>query len=308
MRHSALPTLLSSLTAGALFLAPLAAQAETIRFATPQWPGATVKSEVTRQLVESLGYTATLQEASSSIILGAMASGDLDINMALWRPSQSGMLDPRLESGELIELTENIEDARFQLAVPGFVWEAGVRSMADLAEHGERFSHTFYGIEPGNVGNELMQEAIDDDTYGLNGWRVVASSEAGMMSQVETSITDEEWIAFLGWEPHWMNIDFEIRYLEDPENLWGDASSVSTVVAADFVERHPNLTRLLEQIVLPIEVQDAWVYDYSRRNVPLEEVASQWLADNPDVVLGWLEGVTSADGEQDAADRYHDTY
>ncbi|SDM66989.1 glycine betaine/proline transport system substrate-binding protein [Franzmannia pantelleriensis] len=308
MRSPSLPTLLSRLTASALLLAPLAAQAETIRFATPQWPGATVKSEVTRQLVETLGYDATLQEASSSIILGGMASGDLDINMALWRPSQGGMLDPRLEAGELVELTENIEGARFQLAVPGYVWEAGVRSMADLAEHGERFSHTFYGIEPGNVGNELMQEAVDNDTYGLSDWRVVASSEAGMMSQVETSIADDEWIAFLGWEPHWMNVDFDIRYLEDPQNLWGDASSVSTVVAADFVERHPNLTRLLEQIVLPIDVQDAWVYDYSRRDIPLEEVASQWLADNPDVVLGWLENVTSADGQQDAADRYRNTY
>ncbi|PAU74720.1 ABC transporter substrate-binding protein [Halomonas salipaludis] len=308
MRSPSLPTLLSRLTASALLLAPLAAQAETIRFATPQWPGATVKSEVTRQLVETLGYDATLQEASSSIILGGMASGDLDINMALWRPSQGGMLDPRLEAGELVELTENIEGARFQLAVPGYVWEAGVRSMADLAQHGERFSHTFYGIEPGNVGNELMQEAVDNDTYELSDWRVVASSEAGMMSQVETSIADDEWIAFLGWEPHWMNVDFDIRYLEDPENLWGDASSVSTVVAADFVERHPNLTRLLEQIVLPIDVQDAWVYDYSRRDIPLEEVASQWLADNPDMVLGWLDGVTSADGEQDAADRYRDTH
>ena len=292
---------------GALLLAPFGlAQAEddTVRFGTPQWPGATVKSEVARQLLDTLGYRTSLREASSSIILEGMASGDLDVNMALWRPSQSGMLDPRLAAGELVEVVKNIDGARFQLAVPEYVWDAGVHSMADLAEHAERFGRTFYGIETGNVGNELMQNAIDDGTYGLNDWRVAASSETGMMSQVESDIRNEQWVAFLGWEPHWMNVDFDIRYLEDPENLWGDASSVSTVVASDFAERHPNVIAFLDNMVVPIAVQDQWVYAYSREDQPLEAVAAPWIQSHPERVNTWLEGVTTADGEPRAQDAY----
>lgn len=292
---------------GALLLAPFGlAQAEddTVRFGTPQWPGATVKSEVARQLLDTLGYRTSLREASSSIILEGMASGDLDVNMALWRPSQSGMLDPRLEAGELVEVVKNIDGARFQLAVPEYVWDAGVHSMADLAEHAERFGRTFYGIEPGNVGNELMQNAIDDGTYGLDDWRVAASSETGMMSQVESDIRNEQWVAFLGWEPHWMNVDFDIRYLEDPENLWGDASSVSTVVASDFAERHPNVIAFLDNMVVPIAVQDQWVYAYSREDQPLEAVAATWIQSHPERVNAWLEGVTTADGNTSAQGAY----
>ncbi|SOC58146.1 glycine betaine/proline transport system substrate-binding protein [Chromohalobacter canadensis] len=292
---------------GALLLAPFGiAQAEDdrVRFGTPQWPGATVKSEVARQILDTLGYRTSLREASSSIILEGMASGDLDVNMALWRPSQSGMLDPRLESGELVEVVKNIDGARFQLAVPEYVWDAGVHSMADLAEHAERFDRTFYGIEPGNVGNELMQKAIDDGTYGLDDWRVAASSETGMMSQVESDIRNDQWIAFLGWEPHWMNVDFDIRYLEDPENLWGDASSVSTVVASDFAERYPNVIAFLDNMVVPIEVQDQWVYAFSRNDQPLEAVAANWIQSHPERVNAWLEGVTTADGETRAQDAY----
>ena len=292
---------------GALLLAPFGlAQAEddTVRFGTPQWPGATVKSEVARQLLDTLGYRTSLREASSSIILEGMASGDLDVNMALWRPSQSGMLDPRLAAGELVEVVKNIDGARFQLAVPEYVWDAGVHSMADLAGHAERFDHTFYGIEPGNVGNELMQNAIDDGTYGLDDWQVAASSVTGMMSQVASDIRNGQWIAFLGWEPHWMNVDFDIRYLEDPENLWGDASSVSTVVASDFAERHPNVIAFLDNMVVPIAVQDQWVYAYSREDQPLEAVAATWIQSHPERVNAWLEGVTTADGETRAQDAY----
>ncbi|WP_432414909.1 ABC transporter substrate-binding protein [Chromohalobacter israelensis] len=292
---------------GALLLAPFGlAQAEddTVRFGTPQWPGATVKSEVARQLLDTLGYRTSLREASSSIILEGMASGDLDVNMALWRPSQSGMLDPRLAAGELVEVVKNIDGARFQLAVPEYVWDAGVHSMADLAGHAERFDHTFYGIEPGNVGNELMQNAIDDGTYGLDDWQVAASSVTGMMSQVASDIRNGQWIAFLGWEPHWMNVDFDIRYLKDPENLWGDASSVSTVVASDFAERHPNVIAFLDNMVVPIAVQDQWVYAYSREDQPLEAVAATWIQSHPERVNAWLEGVTTADGETRAQDAY----
>ncbi|MGM0858997.1 MAG: ABC transporter substrate-binding protein [Pseudomonadota bacterium] len=292
---------------GMLLLAPFSlaqAEGDAVRFGTPQWPGATVKSEVARQLLETLGYDTSLREASASIILEGMAIGDLDVNMALWRPSQSGMLDPRVEAGELIEVTKNIDGARFQLAVPEYVWDAGVQSMADLAEHAERFDRTFYGIEPGNVGNELMQNAIDDGTYGLDDWRVAASSETGMMSQVESDIRNEQWVAFLGWEPHWMNVDYDIRYLEDPENLWGDASSVSTVVASDFAERHPNVIAFLDNMVVPIAVQDKWVYAYSREDQPLEAVAANWIQSHPERINAWLEGVTTADGETRAQDAY----
>ena len=101
-----------------------------------------------------------------------------------------------------------------------------------------------------------------------------------------------------------MNVDFDIRYLKDPENLWGDASSVSTVVASDFAERHPNVIAFLDNMVVPITVQDQWVYAYSREDQPLEAVAATWIQSHPERVNAWLEGVTTADGETRAQDAY----
>ncbi|WP_136247640.1 ABC transporter substrate-binding protein [Halomonas borealis] len=280
------------------------AQADEVRFATPPWPGATVKTEVASQLLERLGYATSVKEASTAIILEALVGGDIDVDMALWRPSQGAMLDPRLESGALVEVAQNIQGARFKLAVPGQAWEAGVHSMADLADHAERFNHSFYGIEPGNVGNEIMQGAIENDAYGLGDWRVVGSSVTGMLSQLEANNDDARWTAFLAWEPHWMNVVYDVHYLKDPEGLWGADSTVSTIANADFLEREPNVAALLEQLVVPIEVQNAWVQAFGREERPLAEVAGEWLDANPDRVGEWLEGITTADGSTPALKAY----
>lgn len=283
------------------------ANAGDVRLATAPWPGATVKTEITSQLLQRIGYDTSVTEASTAIILQGMVGGDIDINMALWRPSQSDMLDPRLKTGELVEVAQNIQGARYRLAVPNHVWQAGVHSMADLAEHAERFEHSIYGIEPGNVGNEISQKAIDENTYGLGDWKVVASSVSGMLIQLEANTRDQRWTVFQAWEPHWMNVAYDVHYLEDPENLWGDDSSVSTIANADFLADTPNINTLLEQIVVHIEDQNAWVQDYSREQQPLEAVASDWLDANPDQVEQWLEGVTTAKGGMPARQAYRDT-
>ncbi|SDL99861.1 glycine betaine/proline transport system substrate-binding protein [Modicisalibacter muralis] len=295
----------ASLLAAAGLLVPFSSAyadsgADDVKLATPPWPGATVKTEVARQLLDSLGYQASVEELSTAMILQGMESGDIDITMTLWRPSQGSMLDPRLETGELVEVVKNIQGARFQLAVPDYVWEAGVHSLEDLAANAERFDSTFYGIEAGNVGNEIMQKAIDENSYGLADWRVRASSVTGMLSQVEAQAATQEWIAFLGWEPHWMNVAYDLRYLEDPKGIWGKSSSVSTVASTAFLDEHPNLARFLEQMTVPIEVQNNWVTEFSLEERPLEEVASEWIAANPEMVGEWLEGVTTADGERSA--------
>lgn len=274
------------------------ADGDAVRLATPQWPGATVKTEVARQLLDSLGYDVSVEKMSTAMILQGMVAGDIDVEMGVWRPSQSDMLDPRLASGELVEVVKNIQGARFQLAVPGYVWEAGVHSLADLAAHAERFDRTIYGIEAGNVGNEIMLEAIENDTYDLGGWSVKASSTAGMLAQVDAMATSGEWVTLLGWEPHWMNISYDLRYLEDPEGIWGGGtSSVSTVASAEFIESHPNVARFFEQMIVPIDVQSQWVYELSYEERPLQEVASEWISENSELVGEWTEGVTTADGE-----------
>lgn len=107
--------------------------------------------------------------------------------------------------------------------------------MADLNKYADKFNHKYYGIEPGNDGNQIMIDAVNNDTYNLGDWEVVESSTSGMLLQAKKLTDKKEWIVFSAWKPHWMNVVYDIKYLDDPEGLWGEAAKVGTISSADFL-------------------------------------------------------------------------
>jgi glycine betaine/proline transport system substrate-binding protein len=190
----------------------------------------------------------------------------------------------------------NLEDVVYQTAVPEYVYEAGVKSMADLYEHADKFNSEIYGIAPGNDGNIIIQNAIDNNTYNLGEWSIRESSTAGMLSSVQRAYNNEEWIAFNGWKPHYMNVLFDLKYLDDPEGIWGENDSVYTVVRNGYQDENPNFYKFLEQFKVTAPIQNKWVDEYQNKDRDPEEVAEEWIANNLDVVNQWVFGVKTTDG------------
>ncbi|WP_447955819.1 ABC transporter substrate-binding protein [Vreelandella sp. EE7] len=294
-----------ALLIGALSLSGLAcataAQAalDEVRFGVPPWPGVTVKSEVAAQLMEAMGYETRQSDLAVSVILEGLTRGDIDVYLGGWYPVQTDMVEPLVDNGQVEKLVSNIEGANSGLVVPRYVYDAGVTTVADLNEHRERFEGEIQGIEAGTGINTAVLNAIDNDLAGLGGWRLRESSTSAMLAQAEQRMRDEEWVTFVGWEPHWMNVSFDLAYLEDSDDA-GVAeieSTVWTVVPASLAEDDPALHRFLSQFVVDIEDQNEWVHGYSFDDRPADEVASEWIAANLETVEVWLDGVDDKDGE-----------
>lgn len=273
--------------------------APTIRFGTPTWPGVTVKTEVAAQLIETMGYETDQTNASPSFAYNALKSDDLDIFLGGWMPTQENMIDPLIEEDAVKVMATNISDAIMGIAVPEYVYEAGIESEADLAEYRDRFDGKIYGIEAGSGFNESISDSISNDRHGLGDWELVPSSTSAMLTQVGRSIDREEWIVFLGWEPHWMNVEYDIRYLEaEGEPKIADTrSDVLTVANPRMVEAEPEIARFLEQYVVAKDDQSRWVLEFSYEEREADAVASEWIGANMDVVEKWLDGVRTRDGE-----------
>lgn len=300
LRRTVLATGLAVCALG--FAGPAPAQADeapTIRFGTPTWPGVTVKSEIAVQLLEHMGYKTSNVNGSPSVILNSLKTDDLDIYLGGWMPTEKDMIDPLVEQGEVKTLTTNISNAIMGIAVPKYVWDAGVKSEADLAEYGEKFEGKIYGIEAGTGFNKSIKEAIANDRHGLGDWELVPSSTSGMLAQVGRMVKRDQWIVFLGWEPHWMNIAYDIKYL----SAKGDAkiaetkSDVLTVANVEMVDEHPMVAKFFSQYQVKKDEQSKWVYEYSYKDRPKEEVASEWIRNNMDRVAEFLNGVESRDGK-----------
>nr|WP_298249352.1 ABC transporter substrate-binding protein [uncultured Halomonas sp.] len=281
-----------------LLAGPAMAELDEVRFGVPAWPGVTVKSEVAVQLVEAMGYETRQNDLAVSVILEGLTRNDLDVYLGGWYPVQTEMVEPLVAEDKVEKLVSNIRGATSGLVVPQYVHDAGVTSVADLDAYRERFEGGIQGIEAGTGINTAILAAIDNDLAGLGDWNLRESSTAAMLAQAERKMADGEWITFVGWEPHWMNVSFDLAYLEDADGA-GVAdidSTVWTVVPASLAEEDPQLHRFLSQYVVKIEDQNAWVHGYSHEDRPADEVANDWIGENLDTVAGWLEGVEARDG------------
>ncbi|WP_287124392.1 ABC transporter substrate-binding protein [Chromohalobacter sp.] len=273
-----------------------------VRFSVPPWPGVTVKTELAAQLLETLGYTPQQEQLGTTITYQALNQNELDAFLAGWLPAQQGMYDTALEKGKLVDLGNNVDGARIGFAVPSYVFDAGVTSAEDLdtPENAERFGRTVYSIETGTGMSEQLNAGVDGDTYGLGDWELSETSTPGMLGAADSAIDNQEWIVFAGWTPHWMNIKYDIAYLDDPEDLWGEdggRSDVRTLVTKTFSETHPNATRLLDQLDFTADDQSDMIRRYDQDGMPKDEAAIAWMRDNTDKVEGFVDGVTTRDGE-----------
>lgn len=279
--------------------APASASLDEVRFGVPPWPGVTVKSEVAAQLMEAMGYQTRQRDLAVSVILAGLTRNDIDVYLGGWYPVQTDMVEPLVADNKVEKLASNIQGANSGLVVPQYVYDAGVTSVADLDAQRDRFDGEIQGIEAGTGINTAILSAIDNDIAGLGDWSLNESSTAAMLAQAEQNMANGEWVTFVGWEPHWMNVSFDMAYLDDSEDA-GIAqieSTVWTVVPANMATEDPQLHRFLSQYVVNIEDQNAWVHSYSYEDRPADEVASEWISANLGTVATWLEGVTAKDGQ-----------
>ncbi len=283
----------------AMLLLPLrAAAAEPVRFAIQAWPGVTVKTEVARQLLESMGYATELQELEPQFVYQGIRSDDVDVSLGAWMPAHKDMVQPLLDDGVARQHAANLEGAIQGLAVPAYTYEAGIKRVEDLVENGDQFGKEIFAIGAGAAMTRAFQDAVDEDYMDLGDWTVTPSSTAGMLSQVDRATGREEHIVFHGWKPHWMDVRFDIRFLEaDPQGrLAGMETTVYTIVADGWPDKNPQASRFLEQFRVPLEAQSLWIDGFSRKDRDPQKVARDWIEDNLDVVEQWAEGIESANG------------
>ncbi|WP_249976679.1 choline ABC transporter substrate-binding protein [Vreelandella olivaria] len=287
------------LTAGLPAMAQ-ANECSSIRFAEVGWTDITATTALASEVLEALGYEPRVDTVSVPIAYAGMRNNDFDVFLGNWMPSMASISDPYIERGEVERLVANLEGAKYTLAVPQYVYDAGVTSVNDLAEHAEKFEHRVHGIEAGNDGNELIQQMIDDDAYGLGDWQVIDSSEAGMLAELRSRVPNEEWMVFLGWEPHPMNTNFDMAYLADADDYFGPdlgGATVHTNTRAGFVEECPNVGTLLGNMTFTLEMENELMSAIMDDGVEPRVAARRYLSEHSDVLDAWLDGVTTRDGE-----------
>ncbi|AZC51053.1 choline ABC transporter substrate-binding protein [Pseudomonas chlororaphis] len=297
------------LLCGALLLSTNAwasepASCKTVRMGVVNWTDVIATSGMADVLLTGLGYDSKQTSAVQQIIFAGIRDKRLDIFLGYWKPAMDKNIAPFLEAGQVKVLDQpSLADAQATLAVPDYVAAAGLKTFADISRFKEQLGGKIYGIEPGSGANTTIKTMIDSDRFGLKGFKLVESGEAGMLAAVQRAINRKEFVVFIGWTPHPMNINMRIAYLTGSEDVYGPnegAASVSTVTAPDYAERCPNVQRLLQNLTFTATQESQLMVPIMERKTP-QDVARQWLREHPEDLQRWLAGVSSFDGKDGVA-------
>ncbi|WP_431687899.1 choline ABC transporter substrate-binding protein [Hahella sp. NBU794] len=271
-----------------------------VTFADVGWTDITATTALTSVILQGLGYSTESQLLSVPVTYKSLENGDVDVFLGNWMPTMEADIRPYVENKSVEVVGKNLEGAKYTLAVPSYVAEAGVKTFADIAKHADKFKDRIYGIEPGNDGNRLIQDMIDKDAFALKDFKVVESSEAGMLSQLKRAVKRKEWIVFLAWEPHPMNANFELTYLSGGDDYFGPnfgGASVFTNVRKGLMNECGNLAQLLNNLEFSLQMENEVMGAILDDKKKPEAAAKAWLKENFDSVEAWLQGVKTIDGK-----------
>lgn len=278
---------------------PALADCDSVTFSDVGWTDITATTAATSVVLEALGYDTDIKVLSVPVTYTALAEGDIDIFLGNWMPTMEADIAPYREAGTVDTVRANLEGAKYTLAVNKAAADLGIGNFADIAAQKDALDGKIYGIEPGNDGNRLIMDMIAANEFGLDGFEVVESSEQGMLAQVARADRGGDPVVFLGWEPHPMNANFELTYLEGGDDWFGPnlgGATVYTNTSAGYVDACPNVGALLNNLEFTLAMENEIMGAILDEGEDPADAATAWLAANSGVLDAWLSGVTAKDG------------
>ena len=275
------------------------AHCQTVRFSDVGWTDVTATTALTAQLLRSIGYSPAITVLSVPVTFASLQNKDIDVFLGNWMPAQEADRSPYLADGSVVVIGPNLVGAKYTLAVPAYTYAAGLKDFHDIRGFATALNNSIYGIEPGNDGNRLVLKMLKQEAFGLNDFKLIESSEQGELAQVERAYRDKQPIVFLAWEPHPMNMRFDLKYLNGGDEVFGPnfgGATIYTLTRKGYSAECPNIGHLLTNLKFDLRGESEMMAGILDRHEAPEIAATGWLKSHPTAAQAWLDGVSTFDG------------
>ncbi|MGI5879894.1 MAG: glycine betaine ABC transporter substrate-binding protein [Syntrophomonadaceae bacterium] len=252
-----------------------------VRLLYVQWACASAETHIMAEILENkMGYKVELMDVAAAAMYEGLANGEADAIFTAWLPLTHG--DYMDKVGDRVEdLGPSMEGAKIGLVVPKYVT---IDSIEDLNAQKDKFKGQIIGIDSGAGIMKASNQALAD--YGLD-YEVVEGSEGTMIMSLKEAIDREEWVVVTGWTPHWKFARWDLKYLDDPKKVYGEAETINTIVRLGLKQDHPDAYELFDNF--------AWSPEDLGAAMALAEdlgdpklAAQKWVEQNPELVNSWL--------------------
>jgi glycine betaine/proline transport system substrate-binding protein len=272
---------------------------QIVRFSDVGWTDVTATTALASQLLRTIGYSPTITVLSVPVTFASLHNNDIDVFLGNWMPAQEADRSRYVNDGSVEVIGANLTGAKYTLAVPAYTYAAGLKDFKDIQHFAPALNNSIYGIEPGNDGNRHVLEMLKQNQFGLGEFKLIESSEQGMLAQVERAYREKNPVVFLAWEPHPMNMRFALKYLSGGDEVFGPnfgGATIYTATRRGYSAECPNIGRLLRNLKFSLRGESEMMAAILDRHEAPEIAATEWLTANPNAAKAWLEGVLTFDG------------
>lgn len=254
---------------------------QTIRLIYANWSEGVATTFLAAELLESeLGYNVVTKMTDVNSVFKQLSTSEYDVFTDAWLPRTHG--EYMNQYGEDLEdLSVVVQQVRTGLVVPDYV---SAESITDL----EGAFHEIIGIGEGAGIMSATEEALETYNLSLN---LVTGNEQMMTETLSEAIKRREAVVVTGWVPHWIFNRYELKFLDDPENVYGDSEQIHTVARAGFTNDHSRASLFFERFELTEEQLGALMDEITALPDNERRAVRNWIKDNEFVVNRWVRGL-----------------
>ncbi len=297
-----------TLAASACLLAAFgAAQADdaTIKIALNDWTGHHVSAKLAGEALKQMGFAVAYVEADAVGQHELIAEGKLDLNPEIWT-NNVGEVFPHAVSAGAINIVGDLGlepregwyyPPYMEARCPGLPSYQALYDCADAFASGSSGGMGHLLAYPQTWGRQSIdQAAIMELPFAVQ----PAASEEVLIQSLKDAVAAEEPILAMFWQPHWLHSDIDLTPVEwdstsagcvaGVNQTRGDAcgfaqAAVTKITSAEFASRWPDAYEFVGAFTLDNDTRTALIRRVNDEGLSVEEVVSQWLAENGQAAL-----------------------
>ena len=260
--------------------APPADEDRSLRMVYTDWSESIALTHLAAVLLEEeMGYNIELKLTDVEDAYSEVANGTADLFADAWLP-ETHQQYAKEHSGHIEQIGITYPEARTGFLVPAF---SEMQTIADL----RMYRHPVIGIDEGAGVMQKATKAIQQYNLPL---KLTSNTEEEMIKQLEDSIKRRKDIVITGWSPHWIFTRYEVKFLADPDSVFGANEHIYTIARLGIEEGHPNAVRFFERMQLTAKQLNSLVYQVRLSEDPQQGVKN-WINENEYTVNHWVKNL-----------------
>ncbi len=279
----------------------------TIIFGDVSWDSVQVHNRIMAYIIENGldGYKADFLPGDTMPIMNGLIQGDIDVDMESWHQNVYEIYMKGINSGDIIDLGQNMPDAPQGWWVPRYLVEGDdalapdLKSITDLPKYAHLFKDPedpSKGIVYAGVAGwgqlQISETFFNDNNLGETyNFGVTGSGSALAGSMVGAYKKGEPWVGYY-WAPTAVLGKLDMVLLKGTEF---EPADVNILVNKSMLEKAPEVVEILEKYSTTVEDNNEFLAKMDDEGWSTEETAIWFLQNKENVWTKWV--------SKDVADR-----